>query len=480
MFGTCGIRKIYSSYDKSERTFTPSMALRFGLALGTVLDKNKKVVIGRDVRTTSFAFQLAITSGLMSSGCKVFTIGVVSTPTLCMSIDYLNADCGVMITASHNPPEYIGLKLFNKGGLGFSPEQEQEIEKVYQNRAFNSKPWTEQGSVAEVQRINDTHIRKILHLTNYQNHAIRNRKYIIDPGNGSASIVGPMLINHMGLRYITLNSQPDGTFPGRFSEPSKKNLFDLCQFIKLSEEIDVGIAFDGDADRVVFVNENGVIVEPIRVLTFIAREYIEKNYPDKSSRNNLSVVTPVNSSGVIEHILEPMGVKVHRTKVGDINVSIAMQKFGAFLGGENCGVYIWPKFSGHQGPDTLMAIAILLQYLGKYEKSFSELFEDIPIFPYIQRELHLVHDRIFTNEDYEKFAKLIIPELEKAGYHNSRTNLIDGLHIRFDEGWVLVRKSGTTPIMRLTGESKTDLSETERIIKTAQDVISSLIEIKKD
>jgi len=480
MFGTCGIRKIYSSYDKSEKTFTPSMALRLGLALGTVLDKNKKVVIGRDVRKTSQGIEFSIISGLMASGCKVFTIGVVSTPTLCMSIDYLNADCGVMITASHNPPEYIGVKLFNKGGLGFSPEQEQEVEKTYQNRAFNSKPWNEQGSVAEVQRINDTHIRKILRLTKYQNHAIRNRKYIVDPGNGSASIIGPMLINQMGLRYITLNSQPDGTFPGRFSEPSKKNLTDLCKFVELSKEIDVGIAFDGDADRVVFVNENGVIVEPIRVLTFIAREYIKKNFPDKSSRNNLSVVTPVNSSGVIEHILEPMGVQVHRTKVGDINVSIAMQNYGSFLGGENCGVYIWPEFSGHQGPDTLMAIAILLQYLGKYEKTFSELFEDIPIFPYIQRELHLVHDRLFTDEDYEKFAELIIPKLKKAQYHNFRKNLIDGLHIRFDEGWVLIRKSGTTPIMRLTGESKTDLNETERIIKTAQDVISNLIEIKKD
>ncbi|QEE16470.1 phosphoglucosamine mutase [Promethearchaeum syntrophicum] len=481
MFGTCGIRKIYSSYDKSERTFTPSIALRLGLALGTVLgkDKNKTVVIGRDVRKPSLAIQLALTSGLMSSGCKVFTINVVSTPTLCMSIDYLNADCGVMITASHNPPEYIGIKLFNKGGLGFSPEQEQEVEKIYQNRAFNSKAWNEQGSVAEVQRINNTHIRKILRLTKYENHAIRNRKYIIDPGNGSASIIGPMLINNMGLRYITLNSQPDGTFPGRLSEPSKKNLFDLCKFIKLSNDVDVGIAFDGDADRVVFVNENGVIVEPIRVLTFLAREYIQKNFPDKTSRKNLSVVTPVNSSGVIEHILEPMGVQVHRTKVGDINVSIAMQKFGSFLGGENCGVYIWPEFAGHQGPDTLMAIAILLQFLGKYEKSFSELFEDIPIFPYIQRELHLVHDRIFGDEDYRKFAELIIPELEKAGYHNFRKNLIDGLHIRFDEGWVLVRKSGTTPIMRLTGESKTNLSETEKIIKIAQEVISSLIEIKK-
>ncbi|RLI63398.1 MAG: hypothetical protein DRO88_10015 [Promethearchaeia archaeon] len=481
MFGTCGIRKIYSSYDKSEKTFTPSIALRLGLALGTVLkSKNKKVVIGRDVRTTSYAIQLAITSGLMSSGCKVFTIGVVSTPTLCMSIDYLNADCGVMITASHNPPEYIGIKLFNKGGLGFSPEQEQEVENAYQNRAFNSKGWDEQGSVAEVQRINDTHIRKILRLTKYENHAIKNRKYIIDPGNGSASIIGPKLINRMGLRYITLNSQPDGTFPGRLSEPSKKNLTDLCKFIELSKDIDVGIAFDGDADRVVFVDENGKIVEPIRVMAFLAREYVLKNYSDPSSRKELSVVTPVNSSGVIEYIMEPMGVKVHRTKVGDINVSIAMQKHGSFLGSENCGVYIFPEFSGHQGPDSLMAIAILLQYLGKYDKSFSELLSDIPEFPYIQRELHLVHDQIFGDDDYKKFAELIIPELEKAGYHNFQTNLVDGLHIRFDEGWVLIRKSGTTPIMRLTGESKTNLSETEKILNTTEKVIANLIEVKKN
>ena len=141
MFGTCGIRKIYSSYDRSEKTFTPSMALRLGLALGTYLQAHgqKKVVIGRDFRTTGLPVQLALTSGLMSSGCQVFTIGEITTPTLCMAIDYLNSSCGVMITASHNPPEYQGIKIFGKKGLGYSPEQEQEIEIIYQKRAFISK-----------------------------------------------------------------------------------------------------------------------------------------------------------------------------------------------------------------------------------------------------------------------------------------------------------------------------------------------------
>ena len=129
MFGTCGIRKVYSSYDRSEKTFTPSMALRLGLALGTYLQSHnqRKIVIGRDVRTTALPVQLALTSGLISSGCQVFTIGEITTPTLCMAIDYLNSTCGVMITASHNPPQYQGIKIFGQRGLGYSPQQEQEI-----------------------------------------------------------------------------------------------------------------------------------------------------------------------------------------------------------------------------------------------------------------------------------------------------------------------------------------------------------------
>ncbi|MHA1700751.1 MAG: hypothetical protein ACTSWK_00645, partial [Promethearchaeota archaeon] len=408
MFGTCGIRKIYSSYDKSEKTFTPSMAVRLGLALGTFMNekKKRKIIIGRDVRTTSKAIEYALVSGLMSSGCKVFTIGMVTTPTLCMSIDYLHANVGVMITASHNPPQYIGVKLFGMGGLGFSPEEEQNIEEIYQNRAFMSKPWYEQGTVSEVQRINETHVNKILRQTGYE--YTRDIKVLVDPGNGSGSNIGPMLINRMGLKYITLNSQPDGTFPGRFSEPSKKNLKDLMHFVSLTQDIDLGIAFDGDADRVVFVDEKGQIIEPIRVLTFLAREYVKDKYPDPTKRVNLSVATPVNSSGVIEHVLEPMGVKVYRTKVGDINVSLAINEHNGFMGGENCGVYIQPEYSGHNGPDTLMAIALLLKFLGRYDVKISELLQEIPEFSYSKGELHLKHDQLFVLADYQKIREALM------------------------------------------------------------------------
>jgi len=475
MFGTCGIRKKFSTYDKSEQTFTPNMAIRLGEAIGTAINSGT-VVIGRDIRTAAVAIEYAIISGLVSTGCKVFTIGMVTTPTLAMSIDFLNADCGVMITASHNPAEYIGVKLWNKGGLGFSPSQEDEIEKIYQNRNFVRKRYNELGSVTQISGINDKHIENIMKLVQYK---CEDRQFhvIVDPGNGSASEIGPKLLSKLGLDFVTLNSHPEGTFPGRDSEPSPKNLEDLRLFIKHSPKIQMGIAFDGDADRVIFLDENGQVVEPIRILTFLAKEYIKINYPDPKRRPLLAVVTPVNSSGVIEAVLEPMGVSVYRTKVGDINVSQAMVKYNAFLGGENCGVYIWPEYTNHKAPDSLATIAILLKFISNYNGKFSELLVDIPEFPYVKKNIELEHDIHFNEQDYLNIAEKLEEKLLQANYTDFKLTMVDGMHLRFNNGWILIRKSGTTPILRITAESQTSLEETKKLIQIGVDTVKSLMPI---
>ncbi|MHA1520878.1 MAG: phosphoglucosamine mutase [Promethearchaeota archaeon] len=478
MFGTCGIRKKFSTYDKSEKNFTPNMALRLGEAIGTAIGSGS-VVIGRDTRTAAVAIEYAITSGLVSTGCKVYTIGMVTTPTLAMSIDYLEADCGVMITASHNPPEYIGVKLWNKEGLGYSSDQEVEIENIYQNRAFLHKKWNELGSVIQIHGINEVHINHIMKNIDYRCED-RSFNLIVDPGNGSASEIGPKLLSRLGLEFITLNSQPDGTFPGRMSEPSSKNLKDLRVFIQHSEKIKMGIAFDGDADRVVFLDEEGNVVEPIRILTFLAKEYINSTYPDPSKRPPLAIVTPVNSSGVIEHVLEPMGVKVFRTKVGDINVSQAMLKHDAVMGGENCGVYIWPKFTKHKAPDSLAAIVIMLKYIAKYKYCFKDALIEIPEFPYIKKGYELEQDMNLSEQDYLTIAEKLEEKLKTNGYENLRRTLVDGVHIRFDGGWILVRKSGTTPIIRITAETQSSNGDTEKVIALGKEVIQSLISIKDE
>ena len=133
MFGTSGIRKIFAPYGSDKKQFTPSTALSLGLAIGSYV-KGKTVVIGRDIRTTAIPIELALNSGLISAGCKVLTLGMVTTPTLCLSMKFLDADCGIMITASHNTPEYIGIKLWNPSGLGFTPEQELDVENIYKKK----------------------------------------------------------------------------------------------------------------------------------------------------------------------------------------------------------------------------------------------------------------------------------------------------------------------------------------------------------
>jgi phosphomannomutase len=302
----------------------------------------------------------------------------------------------------------------------------------------------------------------------------QNRRFslILDPGNGSSCEIAPLLLNRMGFRHITLNSQPDGSFPGRLSEPSSKNLQDVKDFIKVAKNVDLGIALDGDADRVVFIDSKGQVVEPIRILTFLAREY----YKDHSPLTGQSpiVVTPLNSSGVIEYILEPLGIKVVRTQIGDIKVAIEIKNTQGFLGGENIGTYIWPNF--HFGPDSIMTIAMLLSYVSKSSKPFDELLKDIPEFPFLQIEYELKVDRPFTKKDYTILCDKTLSAFKAQGYHYLRHEFIDGVQIFFTEGWVLIRKSGTTPILRLTVESKLDLKSTQQMRKIAEEILKKYIE----
>ena len=474
MFGTTGIRKKFSTYDKKENTFTPSMALRLGLATGTAI-KGGVIVIGRDIRTAAIPIELALTSGLVATGCRVLTIGMVTTPTLAMSVDYLDANCGIMITASHNPPEYIGVKFWNQHGLGFSPDQEEEIEEIYANRAFLQKQWNELGCVTEIHDINSVHIQQVFRFLNY-NDIKRRFQVIIDPGNGSSCEIVPLLMNHLGFKYITLNSQPDGTFPGRLSEPNSKNLQDLSGFVSFSRDVEIGIALDGDADRVVFVDGYGKVIEPIRVLTFLAREYIQEHYPNPADRKGLQIVTPINSSRVIEHVLNPLGVKVLRTAVGDIKVSLMIKQKGGFLGGENAGTYIWPEF--HMGPDVLMTIAQLLKYLSHYEPQFKDVILEIPEFPFLRTQHNLVEDRDFILDDYQQIAKKLIPALESEGYENIEATYLDGLHLNFNLGWLLIRKSGTTPIVRISAESTGTFQDTEKMRAIGERILRELISLE--
>lgn len=468
MFGTSGIRKVFSPYGNDTKQFTPSTALKIGLAIGAYI-KGKTVVIGRDIRTTAIPIELALNSGLISSGCKVLTLGMVTTPTLAMSMKFLNADCGVMITASHNTPEYIGIKLWNPSGLGFTPEQELDVENIYKKNSFRKIKWDEVGMVTHVNDINTLHVDEILKRIKL-NPKNGIRQVIIDPGNGSSCEIAPLLLKRLGCKFVTLNSQPDGHFPGRLSEPSSENLKIVSDIIKHSPNIELGIALDGDADRVIFIDANGEIIEPIRMLTFLVKKELERHPPKKGAKVN--VMTPINSSNVIERVLEPLGCNIIRTQVGDIKVAVEIQKLGGIMGGENSGTYIWPTH--HMGPDSLVTIAKLIEILSYEKRSFTELIAEIPNFPFVKKEYPLTYDKIISQEEYREMGTIIEPWLvEDQGFTDIKYNNIDGLRMDFDKGWILIRRSGTSPILRVEGESIVDAQTTHKNLNAVAKILAN-------
>ena len=449
IFGTSGIRRVFQNYSESDLMFTPLMSLEVGLALGTYL-KGGSVVIGKDIRTSALPIEYALISGLVSCGCQVKTLGIVTTPTLAASLSSLEADAGVVITASHNTPEYIGLKLWNPSGVGFSPEQEEEISRIYDEKDFIKIEYDQVGKVTEINDINDIHISNITNRIKFDGSKLN---VIVDPGNGSACDIVPKLLSTYNINIMTINSQMDGRFPGRHSEPNKENLIQISKFLKISQHEDIGIALDGDADRVIFLDEIGEIVDPIRLLALLAKHYILEHSLSESEKK---VVTPVNSSSLIDDVLNPLGCEVIRTEVGDIKVAIALQKHGGFLGGETSGTYIWPQF--HYGPDSIVTIATILKMITQSGKSLIELLKDIPEYPYYAEKFRLVKDIPFTEEIHQKIINLMKECFDDLGKEKVNVNRMDGCRFDFEDGWLLIRRSGTSPYLRISGESTKDIN----------------------
>jgi phosphoglucosamine mutase len=467
IFGTSGIRRVFQNYSESDLRFTPQMALEVGLALGTYL-KGGAVVIGRDIRTSALPIEYALISGLVSTGCNIKTLGIVTTPTLAMSCRYLNAKASVMITASHNTPEYIGLKLWNPSGVGFSPEQEEEIERIYNDKDYAKIEWYEVGKVTQVNDINDIHISNITRKIMIDASDLN---VIVDPGNGCGCDIVPKLLSKYNANIVTLNANPDGRFPGRFSEPNEENLTQISEFLKMSSHTDIGIALDGDADRVIFLDEDGAIVDPIRLLTLIARFILLEN-KENSIVKLMKVSTPINSSSLVEDVLNPLGCEVIRTEVGDIKVAIALKEQGGFLGGETSGTYIWPEF--HYGPDSIVTIAKVLQMIVESGKDLRLLLKDIPNYPYHAEKFRLKKDVPFNEEIYQKIIKKMEETFKTQGIKIKRMNTLDGCRFDYEDGWILIRRSGTSPYLRISGESKTDLETTIKFNNIAKEKMEEL------
>jgi phosphoglucosamine mutase len=452
LFGTTGVRKVYGS------EFSPNMALNLGKALGTYLGQGR-ILLARDARTTGKMIADAFASGVMSTGIDVVRAGVIPTPTLAYNTKARGFDTGVMITASHNPPEYTGIKFWRSDSMGYTSEEERELEEIYESGKFQVASWDELGT----QTVSDIevkkHIEAISERLNTKAIAEQSFKVAIDPGNGAACVMTPYLLRKLGCKVITINAQLDGHFPGRPSEPGEENLSDLMELTK-DAQADIGIAHDGDADRVTFVTENGKFIRGDRVIALLAREAIRQS--DKKT-----IVTTVDSSLVLDETVEEAGGNAVRTPVGDIEVAIKIKELEAAMGGEACGVYILPEF--HLAPEPFLAACMILELIAEQNQSFGELISEIPAYPLTKGKVRC------DNSMKPKVMDQLQTKLPKTLGKPREIVTVDGIGLFLEDGWVLVRPSGTEPVIRVTCEASSE-EQAKNLLAKAKDIVSQTVD----
>ncbi len=428
LFGTNGIRGIVN------KELTPEMAVKAGTAIGTFFGKNKNLLIGYDARTSGPMFAKAVISGLTATGCNVFFAGMAPTPSLQFAVKNHKMDGGVIITASHNPPEYNGIKVIWKDGIEISHEQETKIEKIYFKNKIQFAEWNELGEKRELQGINDEYIAAIKKHVNTAKIAEKHFHVVVDAANSVGGLTAPILMRDLGCKITSLNANIDGTFPGRMPEPRPENLAELAQTVK-AVGADLGVAFDGDADRSIFVDETGQIHMGDKTFAVVLKQFLLEN-------PNSQIVTPVSSSTLIKDTADAYKGKIVWTKVGSVTVSQKMKEIKAKLGGEeNGGIFYGP----HQAVrDGAMTTTLLLNIMASTGQKLSKLIAEQP-------QYFIEKGKIECPE--EKKPKVLEKLLEQVKGMN--INTLDGVKIWFeDKSAILVRPSGTEPAYRMYAEAK--------------------------
>ena len=447
LFGTNGIR------GKIREEFKPDFLAKIGLAIGTYLSPGSWVIIGSDTRVSGNMVKSAVISGLLAAGVNVVDIGIAPTPAIQLYTKN-HGDFGIAITASHNPPEFNGVKCIAPDGTELPRNEEEKIEEIFFSSRFRLVSWKDVGRYTIAHGANEEYIEAVLSHVDVEK--IRERKFtvVIDCANGASCFTSPYLLEKLGCRVISLNCQPDGTFPGHESEPKPQNLRDLMALVK-DVRADLGAAHDGDADRAIFVDENGRFIHGDKTLTLVAREIAKKNAG--------KFVTPVSTSMAFEEVVKKYGGEVIYTRVGAPIVARRMIEEHAIFGGEENGGLIFPE---HQYcRDGAMALAKILEIMAESGKKLSTLINELP--SYYQGKISVKCDNSKKAEVLEKL---------KEKLKNERINTMDGVKIMHEDWWVLIRPSGTEPIYRIYAEAKSE----EKLQETMEKYRKMLEKIIKD
>ena len=430
LFGTNGSRGVF------VEDLTLDFVSDIVSSIGTFF-KRGPILVGYDGRESSEELPKVVSSSLGAVGLDSHLCGLVPTPCLQFATKKLGYGGGLMITASHNPPEYNGLKPTARDGVEISRDDELVVEDIYFKKRWHSSP--KPGTVSRESGAVEAYLRGIKSQVNTRKIRSKKFKVVLDLGNGAQAAAAPELCKELGCNVLAINEKIDGSFPGRGSEPTPQNLGALSHKVA-SSGADLGIAFDGDGDRSIFCDERGRILTGDRSALLISKFILDQHPGSK-------VVTTINSTNVIDKIAEVTGSKVLRTRVGSVEVSRRMVQEKAVVGFEENGGFMYGPHN--QVRDGAMTLALVLDLLSRAGGSMSERLGELP-------QSFTTKGKISCNRD--DFKK-ILSSLKGEPY---KKDLTDGIKLFLDKSsWVMVRLSGTEPIARIYAESGTEASLNE-------------------
>ncbi len=450
LFGTDGVRGIVNEW------FTPERALRLGLAIGSYFGEGAEIVVGRDARAGNEFMVRAVMAGLISSGLRVYDAGLLPTPALQYNVRRRWFEGGVMITASHNPPEYVGVKVVLSDGVEAPREVEAEIERAYWEERFRRVSWASLGE--RVRRLDDAiefYVDGIVSQVDDELIKRREWRVVVDTANNVGALTTPRVLRRLGVKVLTINSDLSH-IPYREPEPLPNTLNDTSKIVT-AVGADFGVAHDGDADRAIFIDDRGRVMPGDRSAALLCK-HIAETRPGLPRR----VVTAVSSSTLIEEYLRSSGIEVVWTRVGSIVIARKMMEIGALAGFEENGGFMFPP---HQYVrDGAMTTALMLEFLARERVKLSEAYDSLP-------KRYLIKDKL-PLPNREVVPKVL--EAVKSMLEGARFIEVDGVKAIWDGNWVLVRPSGTEPVLRIFVESPTEKEAEELLRKIKSEIMKVL------
>ena len=424
-------------------TLTPAVALQFASAFGTVMDSGR-VAIGRDTRPSGQMYAAAVTAGLLATGCAVTDCGVVMTPTLARAIRDGQFDGGMLLTASHNPGPWNGLKFLDNLGLAPNPERVARLNEI---RGSGGYGFIKSGfpSLEYDDGAGARHVQAVLDAVEVDLAPLKGLTVVLDSVNGAGCVDSPDLLARMGCDVVHLNSEPTGEF-AHPPEPIRENLAGICQTVPESQAA-IGFVQDPDADRLALIDENGVFIGEEYTLALSALGVLARR-PGPVSAN-------LSTSRMIDDVAARFGVPVIRTPVGEAHVARGLLAANGVFGGEGNGGIIDPRISPVR--DSLTGMSQVLQLVATTGKRISELVAELPKYVLIKQKSECPRERI--EQAIEAAARTFAGE---------KMNRSDGVRIDFAAGWVHLRASNTEPIVRVMAEAA-DEDTAQKLIAKVRD-----------